>query len=185
MLSFHCCAWAFSGCSKQELLSSWDVWASLCSGFSCCRAEALDHEGFSSCGPRAQFPHSMWNLPGPGVIFMSPAWAGGFLTIEPPGKSTCIIFATIVKSKKKITSHTIINWEIVVKYRLLVTYLNIDDKLLFLTHWSKFMVWWKEVMLHSWGYREENLTRMSPFLVNYDSVLCMRLNLNSSHWSMQ
>ena len=130
MLGFHCSAWAFSGCSKQGLLSSWDVWASLCSGFSCCRAEARDHESFSSCGPRAQFPHSMWNLPGPGVILMSPVWAGGFLTIEPPGKSTCIIFATTVKSKK-ITSQTIISWEIVVKYRLLVTRLNIDEKLLF------------------------------------------------------
>ena len=41
VLGFHCSAWAFSGCSKQGLLSSWDVWASLCSGFSCCRAQAL------------------------------------------------------------------------------------------------------------------------------------------------
>ena len=29
----------------------------------------------------------MWNLPGPGLETVSPALAGGFLTIAPPGKS--------------------------------------------------------------------------------------------------
>ena len=84
----------------------------------------------SAAVARRLFPHSMWNLPGPGVKLMSPALAGGFSTTEPPGKSTCIIFAIIVKSKK-ITCQTIISWEIVVKYRLLVTRLNIDEKLIF------------------------------------------------------
>ena len=33
-LGLHCCAWAFSGCGERGLLSSWDVWASHCGGFS-------------------------------------------------------------------------------------------------------------------------------------------------------
>ena len=28
----------------------------------------------------------MWDLPGPGLEPVSPAWAGGFLTTAPPGK---------------------------------------------------------------------------------------------------
>ena len=28
---------------------------------------------------------SVWDLPGPGIEPMSPAWAGGFFTIEPLG----------------------------------------------------------------------------------------------------
>ena len=36
----------------------------------------------------------MWDLPGPGIEPMSPALAGGFLTIVPPGKSqhNCFYF---------------------------------------------------------------------------------------------
>ena len=37
------------------------VWASLCGGFSCCRALALGHMGFSSCGAWAQLPHGIWD----------------------------------------------------------------------------------------------------------------------------
>ena len=40
----------------------------------------------SSCGPKAESPHGMWDLPGPGIEPMSPALAGGFLTTVPPGK---------------------------------------------------------------------------------------------------
>ena len=29
----------------------------------------------------------MWELPGPGLEPVRPAWAGGFLTTAPPGKS--------------------------------------------------------------------------------------------------
>ena len=46
----HCCARAFSSCGEQGLLSSWGAQASHCGGFSCCRAWALGHAGFSSCG---------------------------------------------------------------------------------------------------------------------------------------
>ena len=40
-LGFHCCAQAFSSCSKQGLLSSCSAQDSHCSGFSHCRAQAL------------------------------------------------------------------------------------------------------------------------------------------------
>ena len=36
-----CCVWAFSSCSKPGQLSSCSAQASHCSGFSCCRAQAL------------------------------------------------------------------------------------------------------------------------------------------------
>ena len=38
----HCCVRAFSSCSEWGLLSSCSAWASYCSGFSCCGAQALD-----------------------------------------------------------------------------------------------------------------------------------------------
>ena len=82
------------------------AWASHCSGFSCCGAQALgartsvvvarglsscgswalEHR-LSSCGARAQLLRGMWDLPGPGLEPMSPALAGRFLTTAPPGKS--------------------------------------------------------------------------------------------------
>ena len=40
--------WTFSSCSEWGLLS-YGVWASCCSGFSCCRAWAVEHVSFSSC----------------------------------------------------------------------------------------------------------------------------------------
>ena len=61
------------------------------SGFSFCRAWALERSGFSSCGTRAHrlscpevcgiFP------PRPRIEHVSPALTGGFLTTRPPGKS--------------------------------------------------------------------------------------------------
>ena len=41
--------------------------------------------GVGSNGARAQLPHGMWDLPGPGMEPMSPVSAGRFLTTEPPG----------------------------------------------------------------------------------------------------
>ena len=80
--------------------------ASHCSGFSCCREQALGTQAsvvvarrlsscgsqalecrLSSCGARAQLLSSMWDLPGPGLEPASPALAGRFLTTAPPGKS--------------------------------------------------------------------------------------------------
>ena len=48
--------------------------------------------GFSSCCSQAQLPHSMWNLPEPGIEPVSPPLAGGFLTTVPPGKSKTHIY---------------------------------------------------------------------------------------------
>ena len=47
-LGLDCCAWAFSSCREWGLLFSCGVWASHCSGFSCCRSQALGLLGFSS-----------------------------------------------------------------------------------------------------------------------------------------
>ena len=52
------------------------MWASRCSAYSCCRAQALRCTGFSSCGTWALLPWGMWNLPGAGIKAMSPALAG-------------------------------------------------------------------------------------------------------------
>ena len=41
----HCCVQSFSSCSEQGQLSSSGAWASHCSGFSCCGAQALGHAG--------------------------------------------------------------------------------------------------------------------------------------------
>ena len=48
VLGLHCCTWVFSSCGEQELLSRCSAWASLCSGFSCCGAQAPGCTGFSS-----------------------------------------------------------------------------------------------------------------------------------------
>ena len=41
----------------------------------------------SSCGARAQLLRSTWDLPRPGIEPVSSAFAGGFSTTAPPGKS--------------------------------------------------------------------------------------------------
>ena len=68
------------------------AWASHCRGFSCCRAQALERAGFSSCsgwalkhrlrtcGLWAQLPLSMWDLPRPRI---KPALQGKLLTTRP------------------------------------------------------------------------------------------------------
>ena len=60
--------------------------ASHCSGFSCCRARALEC-GLRSCGTGAQLLHSTWDLPGPGIKPVSPALTGRLLSTVPQGKS--------------------------------------------------------------------------------------------------
>ena len=88
----------FSFCSEQGLLFSCSVWASHCSGFSGCGVQALGHTGFSSCGSQApehrlnscgiqvSLPQGLGGVPGSGIESISPALAGRFFTIEPPGK---------------------------------------------------------------------------------------------------
>ena len=48
-LGLRCCAWAFSSCCEEGLLSGCGVQASHCSDFSCCRAQALGCMGSSTC----------------------------------------------------------------------------------------------------------------------------------------
>ena len=44
---------------------------------------------------RSQFPHVMWNLPGPGIKPMCPALEGRFLTTGSPGKSHSFLFVLV------------------------------------------------------------------------------------------
>ena len=80
-------------CTGSSLLlvgfSSCGPWASHYGGFSCCRAQAPGHEGFSSWGAWAELPRGMWNLPRllTKQLHCLPAVAGKFLTTGPPGKS--------------------------------------------------------------------------------------------------
>ena len=89
-----------------------------CGGFSCCRAWALGSRasaavtcGLSSCGSRAPehrisscstriyLLHGMWDLSRSGIEPVSPTLAGGFLSIEPPGKSLrrVLLFASFYR----------------------------------------------------------------------------------------
>ena len=54
------------------------------------------HVGFSSCGTWASLLRGMWDLPGPGIKPVSPALAGRFLTIVPPGKSLEMCLLSLV-----------------------------------------------------------------------------------------
>ena len=60
-------------------------------GFSSCSSQALER-GLSSCGARAWLPLGMWNLPKSGIVPVSPALAGKFLSTVPPGKSLLSVF---------------------------------------------------------------------------------------------
>ena len=86
MLGLHCCAQAPSSCGEWGLLSSYGAWASRCSGFSCCIAQAL------GTWASVVMSRGMWNLPGPGIKSMPPALAGRFFTTEPPGKPSYVFF---------------------------------------------------------------------------------------------
>ena len=82
-LSLHCSGQAFSSCSEWGLLSSCGVRASHCGGLSCCRAQALEHAGFSSWGVQAELLQGIWDLPrAPGIKPVPPALAIGFLTFD-------------------------------------------------------------------------------------------------------
>ena len=86
------------------------VWASHCSGFSFCRAQALGSVGFrgcsshalehrlSSCRARVQLLRGMWDLPGSGMEPVSPALAGGFFTTKPPEKPSASCYRLDINS---------------------------------------------------------------------------------------
>ena len=52
VLGICCCMWGLSSYGDRGLL--FVAWASHCGGFSCCGAQALEHEDFSGCGSQAQ-----------------------------------------------------------------------------------------------------------------------------------
>ena len=110
-LDLNCFAQAFSSFSKWGLLC-YGTWACLCSGFSCCRSQALGMKpsvvalcrlnscsswdlqwmGFNSCGAQAYLLSRMWNLPGLGIELVPPAFAGRFLSTVPLEKSKKLFF---------------------------------------------------------------------------------------------
>ena len=58
-------------------------------------ASSVAEHGLQACGlnsvvHRLSFSVVCGNLPGPGSKYVSPALAGGFLTIGPPQKSSCL-----------------------------------------------------------------------------------------------
>ena len=80
-----CCVWAVSSCGPAGLLWLW------CVGFSLWQLLLFQgtgsrRRGFSSCGMRSQFLYGILP-PRPGIEPMSPALAGGFLSVVSPGKS--------------------------------------------------------------------------------------------------
>ena len=85
VLGLRFCARAFSSCGKRGPLfiavrGPLTVAASLVAG------HRLQTRRLSNCGSRAQLLCSTWDLPRPGLEPVSPALAGRFSAIAPPGK---------------------------------------------------------------------------------------------------
>ena len=77
VLALHCCAWAFSSCGVQ---------ASLCGGFSFCRAPALGPQASVVVAHGLSCPTICGILvPRSGTERTSPALAGRFLTLDHQG----------------------------------------------------------------------------------------------------
>ena len=83
VLGLHCCTQAFSSPGKWGLLSS-VAQASHCSGFSCCRAQALEHVGSAVLDSRLSWSVACGILLAQESNPGSPALAGAFLTTGPP-----------------------------------------------------------------------------------------------------
>ena len=87
VLGLRFCARAFSSCGKWgPLLIA--VRGPLTIVASLPAEHRLQTRRLSSCGSRAQLLRGMWDPPRPGLEPVSPALAGRFLTIVPPGKPT-------------------------------------------------------------------------------------------------
>ena len=103
VLGLRCCR-LFSSCGERGLLSSCNAWASPCSGFSCCGAQALKCVD-SRCSTWAQYLRLLGSraqtqqLGCMGLVVprhvgssqtrvepVSPGMAGRFFTTEPSGK---------------------------------------------------------------------------------------------------
>ena len=87
-----CCCVGFSLVAVSSVALSCSMWT-YCSGFTCCRTQALGHAGFSSCGTwTCSLLGGVWDLRRPGIEPVSPVLAGGFVTTEPPGKPQAKFF---------------------------------------------------------------------------------------------
>ena len=85
MLGLRFCARASASCDKRGPLFI-AVRGPLTIVASLVAEHRLQTRRLSSCGPRAQLLHGMWDLPRPGLEPVSPALAGRFSTTAPPGK---------------------------------------------------------------------------------------------------
>ena len=83
--------WVFT--AAHRLCSSWGEWGSSLVGVQgpVIAGACLVEHRLSNCGEWAQLPHSMWNLPRPGIQPVSPEWAGGFLTSGPQGSPIWLV----------------------------------------------------------------------------------------------
>ena len=85
VLGLRLCARAFSSCSKRGPLFI-AVRGPLTITASLVVEHRLQTRRLSNCGSRAQLLRGMWDPPRPGLEPVSPALAGRFSTIAPPGK---------------------------------------------------------------------------------------------------
>ena len=85
VLGLRFCARASSSCGERGPLFIM-VRGPLTIAASLVAEHKLQTRRLSSCGSRAQLPHSMWHLPRPGLEPVSPALAGRFSTTAPRGK---------------------------------------------------------------------------------------------------
>ena len=85
VLGLRFCARAFSSCGKQGPL-----FIAVCGPLTIVASLVAEHRlqtrRLSKCGSPAQLLRGMWDLPRPGLEPVSPALAGRFSTIAPPGK---------------------------------------------------------------------------------------------------
>ena len=89
VLGLHFCARAFSSCGERGLLFI------AVHGPLTIAASLVAERRLNSCGSRAQLLRGMWNLPRPGLKPVSPALAGGFSTIAPPGKPKQLLYTHV------------------------------------------------------------------------------------------
>ena len=90
VLGLRCCAQVsvVAGNGGHSLVAGHRLLTAVASP--CGGAQALGCSGFGSWGARAQLPHGIWDLPGPGIEPVSPALQGRFSTTttrEVPGHS--------------------------------------------------------------------------------------------------
>ena len=96
VLGLRLCARAFSGCGKRGPL-----FIALRRPLTIAASPAAEHRlqtrRLSNCGSRAQLLRGTWDLPRPGPEPASPALAGRFSTIAPPGKPPELQFFTVAE----------------------------------------------------------------------------------------